>query len=128
MNIGLRIKELREKKNLSQEEFGELIGVSKQMISHYESGTNVPRSGKIKRIADIFKITEEEFYTSKTVSNLTSNNEDQPLTREYLMSENQRLHAKLEEILEKKNNDKDKIIELMERINELNEKLRKIGQ
>lgn len=65
-----------------------------------------------------------------TLSNIETKNESdykEGLTREYLLLENQRLHSKLEEILEKKNKDKDKIIELMEKINALNEKLRKLG-
>lgn len=72
MNIGLRIKELRDKKNMSQEDLADLIGVTKQMISHYEGGINVPRGAKIKKIAEVFGITEEEFYTSKSTSNFTN--------------------------------------------------------
>jgi transcriptional regulator with XRE-family HTH domain len=71
MNIGLRIKGLREEKNMSQEELADKIGVSKQMVSHYENGINVPRGKKIKLLAKVFGITEEEFYTSQSTSNLT---------------------------------------------------------
>lgn len=103
MNIGLRIKELREKKNLSQEELAGIIGVTKQMISHYESGKNVPRSGNIKKIAKVFNITEEEFYTSKTVSNLTSDPEKEALIKENeaLKRENELLR-KIEKLREDK--------------------------
>jgi transcriptional regulator with XRE-family HTH domain len=104
MNIGLRIKELREKKNLSQEELGDLVGVTKQMISNYEAGINAPRASKIKRIAEIFKITEEEFYTSKTGLNLTSDTELEALRRENesLKRENELLR-KIEKLREDRN-------------------------
>jgi transcriptional regulator with XRE-family HTH domain len=126
MNVGLRIKELRELKNMSQEDLADKIGVSKQMISHYENGINVPRGKKITLLAKVFKITEEEFYTSKSTPNLTD-----ALSYSYLLAENDRLHKKLEEILERENTtlqgsntDKDEIISLLRQVNELKDKLR----
>lgn len=44
-------------------------------------------------------------------------------TREHLISEALRLHAKLEEVLEKSSKDKDKIIELQEKIDHLKDQL-----
>jgi len=35
-----RLKKLREEKNLTQEEFGKVIGVKKGAISYYENGIN----------------------------------------------------------------------------------------
>lgn len=80
MNIGKRIRELREEKNLSQEEVANAIGVTKQMISHYEGGVNVPRGGKIRKLAELFGVTEEEFYT-KTKSNFTKDGTDDEVLR-----------------------------------------------
>ena len=44
MNIGQKIKALREEQNLSQEELGRACGTTKQTIFKYESGivTNIP--------------------------------------------------------------------------------------
>lgn len=44
MNIGQKIKALREEQNLSQEELGKACGTTKQTIFKYESGivTNIP--------------------------------------------------------------------------------------
>jgi len=42
MIIGTRIKEARIKKKLSQEELGNLIGVTKVSVCGYENGTRTP--------------------------------------------------------------------------------------
>lgn len=40
MNVNNRVKELRKKLNLSQESFGEKLGMKKSSISAIEKGTN----------------------------------------------------------------------------------------
>ena len=40
--LGARLKELRENKNLSQKELGKLVGVSHNSVSLYESGDRQP--------------------------------------------------------------------------------------
>lgn len=42
MLMGIRVKEAREKLNLSQEQLGDMIGVSKVSICGYEKETRVP--------------------------------------------------------------------------------------
>lgn len=56
--IGERIKELRLKKDLTQEEVGNLINTSKQTLYKYENGiiTNIP-SDKIELLSDIFDVS-----------------------------------------------------------------------
>ena len=56
-STGSKIKELREKKGLTQEELGKLVGTTKQTIFKYETGKieNIPYS-RIKEIADIFEV------------------------------------------------------------------------
>ena len=46
----------RQKKNLSQEELGNLIGVSGVTIMRYEKGTREPKLETIKKIANALKI------------------------------------------------------------------------
>lgn len=96
MDIGLRIKELREEKNLSQDELGRLIGVTKQMISHYEGNINTPRQGKIKKMAEVFGIEESEFY--KSTSNLTKSPETGDINKVKLESLQKEIDAKDREI------------------------------
>ena len=50
MSIGARIRQLREQNKLSGEQFGELCGVSKGMVSHWESDTNTPTIDRILQL------------------------------------------------------------------------------
>ena len=52
MNIGERIRKLREEKLLSQTELAKMVGITKQSLYKYESSiiTNIP-SSKIESIA-----------------------------------------------------------------------------
>lgn len=57
MNIGHRIKQLRELKNLTQEELGKIIGVNKATINRYETGIiDIKRTTAIK-LANVFGVT-----------------------------------------------------------------------
>ncbi len=56
--MGDRIKYLREKSNMTQEELGAIIGVQKSAIRKYEKGEveNIKRSS-IKKMADTFGVS-----------------------------------------------------------------------
>lgn len=58
MTMGDRIKELREKAGLTQEELGEKLGIKKSAIAKYEKGrvVNIKRS-TIKVMADLFGVS-----------------------------------------------------------------------
>ncbi len=60
MNIGERIKKIRLKKNLTQDELALKINTTKQTIYKYENGiiTNIP-SSKIEAIANALNTTPE---------------------------------------------------------------------
>lgn len=47
MNIGARIRQLRERNSLSQEKFGELCGVSKASVSQWEIGISTPPTDRL---------------------------------------------------------------------------------
>lgn len=50
------LKLQRQKKNLTQEDLGRLIGVSGVTIMRYEKGARQPKLETIKRLADALKI------------------------------------------------------------------------
>lgn len=57
--LGARLKELRENKNLSQKELGKLVGVSHNSISLYESGDRQPSIDLIVRFAALYKVSTD---------------------------------------------------------------------
>lgn len=48
---------LREKENLSQEKFAEMIGVSRQAVQKWETGTAVPELSKVVEISKCFGVS-----------------------------------------------------------------------
>lgn len=50
--IGKRVRELRVKKGLSQQDLGNAIGVTKVSVCGYESGTRIPTLEKLVKLAD----------------------------------------------------------------------------
>ncbi len=60
MNIGKKIKEYRENKNMTQKEIAKILGVEAGTISKYESGMIEPNIESIKKLADTFEITIDE--------------------------------------------------------------------
>lgn len=51
-----RLKELRLASELTQEEFGEKVGVSKSAVSMWERGKRYPDVPKFEEIADYFNV------------------------------------------------------------------------
>lgn len=51
-----RIKELREKKGLSQEELAKKLNISQQAISLYEKGDREPKLETWQKLADFFNV------------------------------------------------------------------------
>ena len=55
MVFGLRIKEERLKRHLTQKEFGKLLGVSATMIMYYEHGIKKPTIEQLINISETLK-------------------------------------------------------------------------
>lgn len=56
MLIGERIKSERIKKDLSQEQLGKLLGVSKVSVCGYETGNRIPNMATFIKLVDILDI------------------------------------------------------------------------
>jgi transcriptional regulator with XRE-family HTH domain len=54
------IKYLRETKNLTQKQIGELIGVRSNTVSHYETGVSQPDYDKLLKISKVFGVTIQD--------------------------------------------------------------------
>ncbi len=60
MTLAERIFALRTKRELSQEELAEQLGVSRQSVSKWETGQSVPDLDKLIKLADLFGVTLDE--------------------------------------------------------------------
>lgn len=61
MTVGDKIKLLRKERNLTQEKFGELCGVSDVTIRHYELGLRNPKVKTLQKFANIFGVPVDYF-------------------------------------------------------------------
>lgn len=57
--LGHRLKEAREKQNLTQEELADRVGVAYQQIWRWETGKNDPTGDMLVRMARILNVTAD---------------------------------------------------------------------
>ena len=57
MDFGTRIRQLRSEMGMSQVEFAEKLGLSKQILSLYEAGKRSPKIAQVKKFAEILKVS-----------------------------------------------------------------------
>lgn len=65
----LRLRQLRNAKNMSREELGKVVGLSKSMIAAFEQDKRKPRWETIQKLCDFFKVSTE--YLMEIEENLT---------------------------------------------------------
>lgn|GEM_PF-6268947 len=56
MKIGDKLRDLRAKKNMSQQDLAKAIGVSDQAVSAWENNKKTPRMGAIEKLARFFEV------------------------------------------------------------------------
>lgn len=61
------IKELRTGQQLTQGEFAEIIGASREVVSKWEQGVSMPRTADLPRIADALGVSIDELVRGKEV-------------------------------------------------------------
>jgi transcriptional regulator with XRE-family HTH domain len=59
MNLGDKIKLLRQEAGYTQEELAKKMGLAKSTIAHYESGRREPDTKTIIKIANLFNISTD---------------------------------------------------------------------
>ena len=67
---GLVIKELREKNKITQSQLADMLGVSDQAISKWETGRGYPDITLLEPIASAFHVSVTELISGTTVSNV----------------------------------------------------------
>lgn len=68
MTLGTRIKECRRKAKLSQEKVAELVGVSRQAVTKWESDQSAPNTENLFKLAEVFGTTVDLLITSENDS------------------------------------------------------------
>lgn len=63
MKLGEKLYELRKEKNLSQEEVANILNVSRQTVSKWETGGTTPDFDKIVPLCNLYGITTDELLT-----------------------------------------------------------------
>lgn len=102
--IGKKIAQLRKKKNLTQDELGELIGVSAQAVSKWEHG-GVPDACLVPLIAETLGITTDELFGCHTERNLYTFTEEEFLDFVYRYCQNLCFDYTGNEVVVKKDQD-----------------------
>ena len=62
MSITHNLKTIRSKYRMSQEAFGELLGVSRSMINNYESGQSSPQIDFLLRLSELIGISIDRVF------------------------------------------------------------------
>lgn len=57
MELGNRLKRLREEKGISQIELGKAINISNVMLSRYEKNKRLPDYETLNKLADFYRVT-----------------------------------------------------------------------
>lgn len=63
--VKLKIKALRESKNMTQEQLADLVGVERAAVAMWETGKSIPRVQTLLKLAKTFNCTIEELVEEK---------------------------------------------------------------
>jgi phage repressor protein C with HTH and peptisase S24 domain len=67
MNIGQKIKTLRESKNLTLQDVGDLWGISRSSVAGWEAGSSKPGIDKLPALARLLGVSVDELLSSQDV-------------------------------------------------------------
>lgn len=60
MDFGSKLKQMRTKLGLSQEQFAESLGVTRQTIASWEKGKTYPDIGSVLKLSDLYEVSLDE--------------------------------------------------------------------
>lgn len=64
-DFGLRIKELRNKKGITQYQLAEMTGIDPKHMSHIETGRSFPKADLIEKLANALEIEYTELFQTE---------------------------------------------------------------
>lgn len=62
--LGDKIYNLRKQKNITQEELGEMVGVSRQTVSQWEANIISPKADNLQKIIEVLDVDASYFFVS----------------------------------------------------------------
>ncbi len=65
--IGRKISELRKRRNMTQMELADLMGISFQAVSNWERGNSMPDISKLPELAELLSVSLDELLGEKAV-------------------------------------------------------------
>ena len=68
MTLGERIRNLRMKQNLSQEDLADALSVSRQSVSKWETDASVPDLEKLLKLSDLFGVSLDTLVRGETTT------------------------------------------------------------
>ena len=68
--IGMFLRQLRKERELTQEQFAEVVGVSGRSVSRWENGTNMPDISLLVQIADFYEVDVRELIEGERKSEM----------------------------------------------------------
>ena len=69
MKLSEKILDLRKQHGMSQEDLAERLGISRQAISRWESGTVLPDSANVLQLSKLFGVTTDYLLDDDYVCN-----------------------------------------------------------
>lgn len=69
LGFGSLLRHFRRRSGLTQEALGDLIEISKPVISHYECGFRLPGRATMGRIRNVLGLTPEEYVSLMDAAN-----------------------------------------------------------
>ena len=79
--VGARIRNLRLRNKLSQEEVGRRLKISFQQVQKYEKGTNRVGASRLSELAKIFGVSVDAFFSEVANSSAKSDASRRPIDR-----------------------------------------------
>jgi transcriptional regulator with XRE-family HTH domain len=83
MSIGNKIRDLRKRKNLSQTELGNLVGVHYIHIGKYEKDQQIPSTDTLKKLAAVFEVSTDYLLNDDADNAVKVSFSDEELLREF---------------------------------------------
>jgi transcriptional regulator with XRE-family HTH domain len=83
MSIGNKIRELRKRKNLSQTELGNLVGVHYIHIGKYEKDQQIPSTETLKKLAAFFEVSADYLLNDDMENAVKVSFSDEELLRDF---------------------------------------------